>query len=118
MPGQISPKSPEPAIAVTTVAFPTVPVAVTCNVGNPASLLAIVMSDVRVPAAVGVKLNGNGKQKSWLIVTGRPADGGATANSAFAEAIEVTTRSFVPVLQTLNVVDCVSPTHAELKAGV
>src|SRR5690349_8490633 len=116
-PGQNSPKLPVSATTVTAVAWPTLALAATCSVGKFGSLLTIVRSVVRVPDAVGVKATSNGKQKSWLIVTGKPDDGLTIANSGLDDVIEDTTRSPALVLQTLSAARCVSPRHDAAKAG-
>ena len=41
------------------------------------------------PGDVGLNAIWNGKQKSWLMVTGNPADGATTVKSGFDEAIAV-----------------------------
>src|SRR5262245_10395942 len=112
-----SPKSPVSATTVTAVACPTLALSATCSVGKFGSLLVIVKSVVRVPAAVGVNVTSNGKQKSWLIVTGKPDDGDTTANSGFDEVIDATARSPALVLHTFNDPGCLSPRHDAENAG-
>src|SRR5690242_20460126 len=115
--GQNSPKLPVSATTATAVAWPTFAVAVTVSAGKFGSLLLTVRSVERGPGAVGVNATSNGKQKSWLIVAGNPADGATTANSGFDEVIPLTTRSPALVLQTFSVASCLSPTHAGVNTG-
>src|SRR4029450_3292618 len=81
------------------------------------SLLLMVKVVVRVPCVVGVKATSNGKQKSWLIVTGNPPDGDVTANSGFEEVIDAMTRSAPLVLHTRSGAGCLSPRHDAVNAG-
>src|SRR5262245_4554247 len=73
---------------------------------------------VLLPALVGVKRASNGKQKSGLTITGKPDDGVVTENCALDEVIELTSRSAVPVLQTLSVATLELPTHVVGKLGL
>ena len=110
--GQNSPKLPVSAIIATAVAWPTLAVVVTFRAGKFGSLLLIVRSVERVPDAVGVNATSKGKQKSWLMVTGNPADGATTANSGFDDVIELMTRSPALVLHTFSAASCLSPRQA------
>src|SRR5262245_23894069 len=79
--------------------------------GLTGSLELIVNVVVLLPALVGVNRASNGKQKSGLMITGKPADGVVTENCALDEVIEVTSRSALPVLQTLRVAALELPTQ-------
>src|SRR5262245_27793529 len=72
---QTSPKLPVSAMTVTARGAPTLTLEVTCTDGKLGSLLATVNVAVLGPGELGVNATWNGKQKSWLIVTGNPADG-------------------------------------------
>src|SRR6266498_5845274 len=69
------------------------------------------------PGAMGVNSTWNGKQKSWLIVTGNWPDGGTIANSEFDDVMESITKSPPLVLQTLRVPDSFPWTHEAAKTG-
>src|SRR5580765_2224199 len=91
--GQNSPKLPLSAIIVTAVGWPTLAVAATVMFGNVGSLLAITRLVDAAPAAVGVNATCTGKQKSWLIVIGKPPDGAVIVNCGLDEVTEFTMRS-------------------------
>src|SRR6185295_3725568 len=84
----------------------------TATLGLSGSLFAIVSVPDWGPLAVGCKVTWKRKQKSWLIVTGKPEEGAVTANRGFDDAMDETIRSLLPVLQTLSVPVPVAPTQA------
>ena len=63
------------------------------------------------PTLTGVKLIWNGKQKSGLITTGKPDDGGVMENCGSDDVMAFTSRAAFPVLQTFSVAVLVVPTR-------
>ena len=99
------------ATSVTILDWPTVAVAVTWTLGTPGSLLAIVSVVFFAPGVVDEKASWKGKQKSGLMITGKPAEGVAMENCGSDEVMPVTVRSALPVLQTLSTPAPVAPLH-------
>ena len=113
---ETTPKSVEPVTRISEPACP-VPVTVTWMLGKLGSFVVIVMTADRGPVPDGVNLIWNGKQKSWLTDTGKPAEGGITWNSGFEDVIDVTTRFPALVLQTFSVSTAEPPEHNAPNTG-
>src|SRR5215212_7875893 len=115
VPTQTSPKLPESAMTAEPDGPTPLPNPSTKFVGASGSLLGIENVVDWSPSAVGENCTTNGKQKSGLITTGNPDDGGRTRNLGLLLVIVPTTRLEVPVLQTYNVDRFVVPTHVSAK---